>query len=93
MKGKGIVDNLFIVSHAKYPGKELWLTFYDIQKCFDNLWLEDCINSLWDMGMRNDILSLICLMKKEARVTVKTQVGDTDAILLIILLSREQFLA
>ena len=86
MKGKGVVDNLFIIrgiiNHAKYLGKELWLTLYDIEKCFDSLWLEDCINSLWDMGVRNDILSLIDLMNKEAGVAVKTPVGDTDAILL-----------
>ena len=54
MKGKGVVDNLFIIrgiiNHAKYLGKELWLTFYDIEKCFYSLWLEDCINSLWDVG-------------------------------------------
>ena len=34
------------------------------------------------MGVRNDILSLIYLKNKEARVTVKTQVGDTEAMLL-----------
>ena len=38
MKGK-VVDNLFIlrgiINHANYFGKELWLTFYDIEKCFD----------------------------------------------------------
>ena len=45
------------------------------------LWLEDCIDYLWDMGVRNDMLSLIYLMNKEGRVTVKTPVGDTDAIL------------
>ena len=55
MKGKGVVDNLFIlrgiINHENYLGKELWLTFYDIEKCFDSLWLEDCINSLWDLGV------------------------------------------
>ena len=43
MKGKGVVDDLFIIrgiiNHAKYLGKELWLTFYDVEKCFDSLWL------------------------------------------------------
>ena len=86
MKEKGVVDNLFIIrgiiNHAKYLCKELWLTFYDIEKCFDGLWLEDYINSLWNMGVRSDILSLIYLMNKEARMTVKTPVGGTDAILL-----------
>ena len=71
-----------IINHAKYLSKELWLTFYDIEKCFDSLCLEDCINSLWDMGVGNDILSVIYLMNMKARVTVKIPVGDTDAILL-----------
>ena len=34
------------------------------------------------MGVRNDILSLIYLMNKEARMPVKTPVGETGAILL-----------
>ena len=44
IKGKGVLDNLFILrgimDHANYLGKELWLTFYDIEKCFDSLWLK-----------------------------------------------------
>ena len=45
-RGKGVVDNLFIlrgtciIDHAMYLGKQLWITFYDIEKCFDSLWLE-----------------------------------------------------
>ena len=61
MKGKGVVDSLFIlratVNHAKYLNKDLLITFYDIEKCFDSLWLEDCINSLWDLGVKDDTLS------------------------------------
>ena len=61
------MDNLFIlrgiINHANYLGKELWLTFYDIEKCFDSLWLEDCINSLWDLDVKDDILCLIYLTR------------------------------
>ena len=50
MRGKGVANNLFIlrgiIDHAMYLGKQLWITFYDIEKCFDSLWLEDCVNSL-----------------------------------------------
>ena len=28
-----------IVDHSKYLGKELCITFYDTEKCFDSLWL------------------------------------------------------
>ena len=49
-KGKRVVDNLFLlralIDHSKYTGKHLWFTFYETGKCFDTLWLEDCINSL-----------------------------------------------
>ena len=65
MKGKGVVNNLFIlrdiINHAKYLGKELWFRFYDIEKYFYNLCLEDCINSLWDLGVKDDNLCLIYL--------------------------------
>ena len=81
-KGKGVVDNLFILralfDHAKYRNKELWLTFYDIEKCFHSLWLEDCINSLWENGVKDDTLSLIYYLTEKANVVVKTPFGDTD---------------
>ena len=70
MKGKGVEDNLFIlqgiINHANYLGKELWLTFYDTEKCFDSLWLEDCINALWGLGVKDDALCLIYLMNIKA---------------------------
>ena len=81
-KGKGVVDNLFILralfDHVKYLNKELWLTFYDIEKCFDSLWLEDCINFLWENGVKHDTLSLIYYLNEKANVVVKTPFGDTD---------------
>ena len=75
MKGKRVVDDLFIlrgiINHADYLGRELWLTFYDTAKRSDSLWLEDCINSLWDLGVKDDILCLIYLMNIKATVTIK----------------------
>ena len=86
MKGKGAVDDLFIlrriINHANYLGKELLLTFSDTEKCFDSLWLEDCINSLWDLDVKDDILCLIYLMNIKATVTIKTPLGDTDPLFL-----------
>ena len=44
VKNKGVVDNLFVlrglIDHSKYLKKELWITFHDIQKCFDSLGLK-----------------------------------------------------
>ena len=76
MKGKGVVDNLFIlratVNHAKYLNKELLITFHDKEKCFGSLWFVDCINSLWGVGVKDDTLFLIYFMNTKASVTIKT---------------------
>ena len=65
MRGKRVLFILRgIINHADYLGKELWLTFYDTEKCFDSLWLEDCINSLWDLNVKDDILCLIYLINE-----------------------------
>ena len=51
LKGKRITDDLFIlrgvIDHSKYIQKEMWVIFHDTEKCFDSLWLEDCINLLY----------------------------------------------
>ena len=70
-----------IINHPNYLGKELWLTFYDVEKCFDSLdlWLEDCISSLWDLGVKDDILCLILLFNEyQGYCHHKTPLGDTD---------------
>ena len=55
VKGKSVTDNLFIlkgiIDNSKYLSKGVFITFYDIKKCFDSLWLKDCINALWDNGL------------------------------------------
>ena len=44
VKGQGGVDNLIIlqgiIDHAEHLEQELWLTFYDIEKCFDTFGLK-----------------------------------------------------
>ena len=91
-KRKGVVDNLFILrglfDHTNSLGKELWITFYDIEKCFDSLWLEDCINALWRNGIQDDTLYLVYLMNRKAHVTVKTPFGDSDPFITIDLVKQ-----
>ena len=86
MKGKNVLDNLFItrglMNHVVYLNTELWITFYDMEKCFDSLWSEDCISSLWDLGVKDDMLYLIHLLYTKASVTIKTPMRDTHPLLL-----------
>ena len=43
----------------------------DIKTCFDKLWLEASINSLYDNGLQNDKLNLLYIENKHANVAVK----------------------
>ena len=83
--GKCMISSIFlmrgVIDRAKYLKQEVWFTFYDIEKCFDSLWLGDCLNSLWKNGVQNDIFCLIYLINKRSNITVKTPFGDTYSFL------------
>ena len=87
MKGKSVMDNLFItrglINHAVYLNKELWITFYDIENALIvSGWRTVYINSLWDLGVKDDILYLIHLLNTKASVTIETPMSDTHPLLL-----------
>ena len=76
---RGPADSLFLVNgmidHAKYLHKQLFLTFYDYSTCFDSLWLEDSMISLWNLGITNEMFSLIFRMNENSIIRVKTPFG------------------
>ena len=60
-KGRNIRDNIFvinaIINSIKNGDKEgCHFTLYDIDKCFDSLWAQETINTLYESGIRNDKL-------------------------------------
>ena len=79
---RSIVDNvmveLAVIERNTYLNKTTYLTFADVQKCFDRLWLEDGIKDLWMCGV--DIRDAVMILKlnETARITVDTPVGMTD---------------
>ena len=50
----------------------------DYKQCFDTLWLEECLNDLYDSGVRDDKLALLYNINSHVNVAVKTPVGITD---------------
>ena len=54
------------------------LHMYDLTKCFDGLWLEECCNNLYEAGVINDKLALVYEGNKVNRVAIKTPGGLTD---------------
>ena len=80
--GRSICDNNFllyaVIDHAKYLNKQIFITFYDYSTCFDSLWLEDSMITLWELGVQNELFALIFKLNESARIQVKTPFGLTD---------------
>jgi hypothetical protein len=53
---------------------------YDLYKCFDTLWLEQCCNDLYEAGVQNDKLAMIYEGNQENLVAVKTPIGLTKRV-------------
>ena len=85
-KKRNIRDHLLIIHgviNSVIRGKEepVDIQIYDLEKAFDALWLEDCLNDIFDNTTsenHNDKLSLLYELNKVNNIAVKTGVGLTD---------------
>ena len=79
---RSTIDNIFtilsIIERNNYLNKTTHLTFADVQKCFDSLWLDDGIKDLWLCGVDVRDAIMIRNMNKTAQITVDTPVGTTE---------------
>ena len=80
-KKRGPVDNWMLLRSLIDEGRRLkkpvYFFFADLVKCFDRLWLKDCINDLNECGMRERELGLIYKLNKEAHFKVNSPAGIT----------------
>ena len=67
-----------LIDHALYVNKPVYLTLYDYSQCFDSLWLQDSLLSLWKVGVRSEMLSLIWKLNEEAKILINTPNGNTE---------------
>ena len=79
-KARNIRDNIFVINtitNSVVNGKEegIDLQVYDVEKCFDALWLQECINDVFEAGLQNDKLPLLFLENANAQIAVKTLNG------------------
>ena len=51
---------------------------YDLTKCFDGLWLEECCNNLYEAGVVDDKLALIYEGNSVNQVAVRTPGGLSE---------------
>ena len=80
---KSPADHTFLlrscITRARYLECPLYLNFYDFLQCFDKLWLEDCVISLYKLGLQNEFLPLIYKTNLEAHIAVKTPLGISNS--------------
>ena len=84
-KKRNIRDNLLVMNaimnlSKKGIDKPCDICVYDIYKCFDSLWLEECNNDLFEAGLTNDKLCLLYYQNKTARIAINTPSGRTDRV-------------
>ena len=79
---RSTIDNIFtilaIIERNTYLNKTTHLTFADVQKCFDQLWLDDGIKDLWHCGVDVRDAIMIRNMNRTAQITIDTPVGTTE---------------
>ena len=83
-KGRGTIDNqimmLAIRDNNMRLNKKTYVYFADAYKCFDRLWLKDCLVELWKAGMREREVMMIYEMNKLAKIVINTPIGNTKEI-------------
>ena len=82
-KGRGIRDNLFVINaitnSVKNGGENACdVQVFDVEKCFDSLWVQECVNTLYENGFKNDKLALLYEETKNAQIAIKTPNGTTQ---------------
>ena len=63
-KNKNIRNHLFLLNRVindviQNKKKEIDIEILDYKQCFDSMWMEECINDLWEAGVQDDHLTLI----------------------------------
>ena len=81
-KHKNIRNHIFvlngIINEAIKKDKAVDIQILDYRQCFDSMWLEDCINDMFDYGVKSPNLALIYEANKVNKVAVMTPNGLTE---------------
>ena len=81
---RSTMDNIVIVSSIiaenKARNKPTYLFFGDAEKCFDKLWLKDCLVEIVKLGVSEKDALMLYLMNEEANIVVSTPIGNTNEI-------------
>ena len=81
-KDRNIRDNIFVLNAIlnlvkKGNDDPVDVTVTDVEKCFDYLWAQECINTLYEYWLQNDKLVLLYKETKNALIAIETANGLT----------------
>ena len=82
-KGRNIRDNIFvlnaIINSIKKGNEDACdITVNYVEKCFEALWVQECLNTLYENGLNNDKLVLLHEESRSANIAIKTPSGMTE---------------
>ena len=67
-----------VVRRNRALGRKTYLIFGDAVKCFDKLWLRDCLLELYKSGVAPQDIYMLYMLNKGANIKIRTPVGETD---------------
>ena len=84
-RDRNIRDNIFVlnaISNSVINSKkdDIDIQIFDIEKCFDALWAQECINDLFDAGLQNDKLPLLFLESRNGNCAVKVNNAKSNRV-------------
>ena len=72
-----IINGVIIDVLNKKTKEPVDLQVFDYKECFDSLWLEECLNDIYDGGLNDDKFPILYNTNSIVNVAVKTPVGKT----------------
>ena len=83
-KQRSTVDKLIIlnsiIENQRQNKNKTYLFFADAKKCFDKLWLKDCLIEMYYLGYSPGTIRSLYEINKTSNIVVDTPVGKTSSI-------------
>ena len=76
-KNRSTTDQMFIlksfIKETKIEKKKLYITYIDIEKAFDEAWLDGIMYILWNKGIKGKIWRIIMNLNKDLKQSVEQE--------------------
>ena len=82
-KERSAMDNLIIMNtiiENQRAQLNTHMFFADAVKCFDEVWLKDCLLEMYNLGYDPNTLKILHEMNRETDITIRTPMGNTESI-------------